>query len=49
MTAARIPPSPPGGGPGWGHDGLRASAAPERRPAPIPTFPQKGKAQDHAR
>jgi hypothetical protein len=38
-----ISPSPSGGGPGWGHDGVSFGAARVRRSAPIPTFPQTGK------
>ncbi|QFZ83719.1 hypothetical protein GFK26_13625 [Variovorax paradoxus] len=37
---------PPLGEGGGGARGLRESKAPVRRPAPIPTFPQRGKEQN---
>ncbi|QFZ87536.1 hypothetical protein GFK26_09005 [Variovorax paradoxus] len=45
MERAGVSPSPLGRV-GVGHDGLLNSAALRRRPAPIPTFPQRGKGQE---
>ena len=39
-----VTPFPPGGGQGWGP----AASPLERPPAPIPTFPQRGKGQEFA-